>query len=221
MPNFYVAENHDNNIYSNKFGTNVMHDKFITFIENNTLVNACLSHEYYFIMCLKSEILNNENIATLLIYYCFQYDLSYQFRFTFSQFDPLATVLLECDNILQRYQMKFMYGLEDDELDNQLIKFGEIATDFLIRYCNYSLIRCMGQKIILTGQDNCQKKFEDYLRDGYILLRRKRVYFHLRRPWEGHFEYLPLLPTRESYFPIDELIEVERDCYQKVYYSKS
>lgn len=93
--------------------------------------------------------------------------------------------------------------------------FGDIVTDFLIRYRNHSLIKCSGQKHIITAQSDCYKRFEQYLSEGYSLQRRAKVgyiktlkiyeeYFQERK---GLFYKLPVLPTRDITYPIDEMIE--------------
>ena len=102
--------------------------------------------------------------------------------------------------------------------------FGEIVTDFLIRCCGYSLIKSSNQNIILTSRQDCEKRFEDLLYQGYSLQRRERaVYTDISEmkvnPDEypgikGMFHRLRVLPIKETDYPIDEMIELPNGEYQ-------
>ena len=177
-----------------------------------------IPHEYLFINYLKGEIRNSPNgksLAYLFMLYCDQYYLMYRFLKGYDLFNPVATVLIECDNAIMNYQWKLKYDIEDERFD-RIIKFGDIATDFLIRYKGYSLIQCMRQKIIITSQDNCHKKFENELLDGYTLHRCSKVYFKRLPLSNGYFYKLPVLPTRETYFQFNEIIETTEGSYQRL-----
>lgn len=145
----------------------------------------------------------------------FQFYPNYELRVK-PYFDPLFAIINEIDICDSQFQMEYRYGIPTDLVRAML--FCEIATDFLIRYHNYSLIKCSKCKINITSQNNCHKKFEEYLYNGYSLLRRRKVILKNKTNLElnERFLKLPIFPTREIGYPIDEIIEMEDGSYQKV-----
>ena len=89
-------------------------------------------------------------------------------------------------------------------LINRITKFYEIIEDYMIRFYGYSVIGVSGQNHIVTAANNCDKKFMDQLMQGYSLWRYQQV--HLLD--EQTYGFLPVLPTRDVGFPIEEYIEV-------------
>ncbi len=88
-------------------------------------------------------------------------------------------------------------------------KFYEIIEDFMIRFYEYSIIGISNQKHIITASSQCDKKFFDYLIQGYSLFRLQKVgLVNTHSSLEEHFEFIPALPTKELDFPIDEYIEI-------------
>lgn len=156
--------------------------------------------------------------------FIFQYHPNY--RFKFGKVDDYVNAVI-CEITLHDFQFRRKYEFGFDEEDNflsQSMTFGDIATDFLIRYCNYSLIKCSGQKIILTAQSDCHKRFEKLLSDGYSLQRRSKIGYiktsyifeDLYPEVKGFFYKLSVLPTREIGYPIDEIIETDDGTYEQV-----
>lgn len=224
MIDFEVAQNIDD-------GT-IMHDLINeTFGEKKTI-----SHEWYFLSLLsKAEILKNNEIVYAFVMFVMQYYPYYKWRF-FKSDDYLATALCECELNAFQFQKKYKFNLameeeKEDYLINSMI-LGDIVADFLIRYRNYSLIKCSGQHIILTAQSDCHKRFEKYLFQGYTLERRAKIEFIKKpsilnelnilselslNPKENKFFYkLPVLPTRDIGYPIDEIIETDNGEYKYV-----
>lgn len=170
-------------------------------------INECLMSEYYpheklFINYLyKLEIKKNSMSAIMFAMFVLQYYPEY--RWTIYPNDLLATVIIECqqaDLILSN----IFFCSEEEQYDakTKAIQFGAIVTDFLIRYLGYTLIKCSGEKIIITAQNNCDKQFAEYLDDGFALQRRAKVVFDGEK-----FYKRPVFPTKDIGRPIDELIE--------------
>lgn len=187
----------------------------------NLSLNTRIPHEWYFLnLLLRRELLNNPKLVYPFILFVKQYYPQYMWHF-YSDLNWLATASLECDLYSKSFQNKYIDGLEieNDELYKAL-QFGDIVTDFLIRYKNYSLIKCSEQNIIITAQSDCHKRFEQYLSKGYSLERKAKVGYtgnlHLSEPF-GYFFKLPVLPTRDIGYPIDEIIESSEGNYTKIY----
>ncbi len=203
---------------------NVMHD-----LINATFGNyESVPHEWYFLSVLsQEEIFEDKEIADAFFMYIIQYYPHYPWHF-FNKDDYLATVVCECElkafQFKKRYQLKSDFDMYEEEYFKQAMLFGDIVTDFLIRYRNYSLIKCSGERIILTAQSDCHKRFEPQLSKGYSLQKRAKVGY-IKSPEilaemypaiKGYFYKLPVLPTREVGYPVDEIIETANGNYEKV-----
>lgn len=180
-------------------------------------------HEWFFINYLsKYQFRNNEELTSAFVMFVLQFYPDYAWYF-YKNNDYLNMAMCEALTNDFIFQKKYEFGLEEEGLTKAML-FGEIATDFLIRFCNYSLINCSGQNIIITAQCDCHKRFEKFLSEGYSLQRRAKVNF-IKMPEtikflypgvKGIFYKLPVLPTKETWFPIDEIIETETGRYEKV-----
>ena len=210
----------NNNSYDYNTDKNIIHDginKALTYNKEKHNFNS-ISHEYLFILYLKKEVLQDPVTALQFLLFCDKFYLEYPI--IFNLFDPLSAVLIEIGKM--EYTAQYIKFLQEDndkgeQKIQRLFKFGEIATDFLIRVKGYSLINCSGQKVIITARNNCEKEFEDYLVQGYTLQRKRQYIFKYNGSRNSaYFEIRPVIPTRESYFPIEEIIEVNPNKYQKI-----
>lgn len=164
----------------------------------------------------------NEELTLAFVMFVLQFYPNYPWSF-FNNNDYLNTAMCEALTNDFLFQKKYEFGLEEEGLTKAML-FGEIATDFLIRFCNYSLIKCSGQNVIITAQSDCHKRFELLLSKGYSLQRRAKVSFTkttdiiqmLYPGVKGLFYKLPVLPTRETWYTFDEIIETETGQYEKV-----
>lgn len=59
------------------------------------------------------------------------------------------------------------------------LNYSDIVTEFLIRFCGYSLIGCSTKKVIITSHSNCHKNnlFIKMLEEGYHLQRLAKISF--------------------------------------------
>jgi len=188
-----------------------------------------IPHEWYFIKTLTDAIEKNNTLAEVFAMYIAQYYPSYEWLI-FNPNDYPGTVILECGFQQAVFQEKYEFEkpITNPKFLKQAMLFGEIVTDFLIRYYGYSLIKCSGQKIILTAHSDCHKRFEELLSKGYSLQRKQKVgYIQLSKcpilseqypDLKGIFHKRPVFPTKDIGYPIDEIIEVENDKYEKVLY---
>lgn len=121
-------------------------------------------HEWIFIYRLyRLDIVKNQNLAKIFIYYCDQYYPNYSFHMSG---DPLTTVSVECSIYDMLFEQVYEFGIKNDM--NKAMEFGDIVTNFYIRYLKHNLIGLSGQKIIITSLDNCHKRFESYLKGGGV-----------------------------------------------------
>ena len=187
-----------------------------------------LPHEWWFIKLLMNEIKRKNELADAFMMFAFQYYPNYKWSILayndIAHANYLSAIVLE--SFYRDYELKMHYteyaSTNDDITD--AINFGEIATDFLIRYCNYSLVDFCNQKTILTALDNCGKRFEKELLDGYSLYRVAKISYHripedlqeLYPQVRGIFYKLPVLPTKDSWLSIEEIIETSDGSYQYV-----
>ncbi len=158
-------------------------------------------HEWKFVYMLYRDILikQQELIYPFLDFY-HQYYPNY--RFSIPQ-NSLGAVVVEADLCHMLFTQYYKYKINVN-LDKPF-QFGEIVTEFMIRYLGYSLIGLSAQKIILTAQSNCEKRFETYLeKDKYTIFRLSKLKYENHR-----FQKLPILPTRGTYLQFDEYIEDE------------
>ncbi len=213
-----------------KINKEVLHDMINKVLELVALEkNSNIPHEWYFIGVLMDEIKKNHKLAEHFVMYIAQYYPNYSWL-TFDIDDCLGTVVLECS--IHRFQFYKKFELQDISEDDSLMKeammFGDIVTDFLIRYCGYSLIKSSNQNIIITSKNDCQKRFAELLDNGYSLQRRQRVVYtdlsdldlNLFPKIKGFFKKRPVIPTGESCYEIDELIEVSEGKYEKLLQKK-
>lgn len=170
-----------------------------------------IPHEWYFLNLLtRQEIRKNRDIATMLVRFVLQFYPEYSWSF-FDSNDFLATAVVESELCTYIFLQKYKYQVSvSEENIGKAMQFGDIVTDFLIRYRNYSLVKSSKQNIIITARSDCHKRFEELLSHGYSLQRRAKLYYHYQ------FQKLPVLPTRDIAYPFEEFIETENGSYMKV-----
>lgn len=209
--------------------TEVFHDMINKVLELVALdKNSDIPHEWYFINVLIKEIERDNSLSENFAMYVAQYYKEYRWL-NFNPKSYLESVILECG--LQQFQ--FLQKCDLGEVDarfndlSQAMAFGEIVTDFLIRYKNYSLIKSSGQKIIITSRSDCQKRFEELIYQDYCLQRKEKVVWTdissldvnltFYPGVKGLFRRLPVLPTSSIDYPVDEIIEMPNGKYEKVF----
>lgn len=188
--------------------------------------NNYMPHEWIFVkILLAKNIVTDPKFAQKFLAFIIQYYPDYKW----SQFDLSSipdTVYLELALNDYRFKKKIIHNQVVENYDLAM-KMGEIATDFCIRFLDYSLIDCCGQKIIVTSRNNCDKRYEDLLANGYTLHRSSKVWFK-ELPEEilkaipfaqylgGHFTKSPVLPTSNDDYDFEEIIESSDGEYRKV-----
>lgn len=180
----------------------------------NSQYGKDIPHEWFFIEFLyKIELKKMPELAEIFLLYVTQFAPHYPWTY-FNIQDALASVIIECD--LQNYNFrKVIAGIESPEKINSAKVFGDIVTEFLIRFCGYNLIGCCNQKVIITSANNCQKKFIELLEQGYELhrlagltfLSMPLIYQNLCTGKNEFFKKLPVLPTQDIHIPFNEAIE--------------
>lgn len=172
---------------------------FINYINTNRMAKKQKDDFfYYFLMYIKQfyfdiDFLKNINdVSSLTVLF----DKCYK-KMKCLLFESLDNNNLECVK-------------RDTELINKIFKLYDILEDFMIRFYNYSIVGISGQKYIITACSNCDKKFIDYLMEGYSLFRLQKIYLvnNYDNDEKKHYEFFPVLPTKDVGFPIDEYIEV-------------
>ena len=113
---------------------------------------------------------------------------------------------------LENYDMQCVRN--NMESVNKIYDFYDKIEDFMIRFYGYSIIGISNEKRIITACSDCDKKFIDYLLQGYTLYRLQRLAF-VENNKEPYYEFLPVLPTKDVGFPIDEYIEVSEPVDEK------
>lgn len=185
-----------------------------------------LCHEWILILELyKTVIFNDRKKAIEFMAFVAQFYPEYRWKTMYDFTDPLATVSIECDNhymVLDMLADLTISAGEDYILKHNLdkerakaLEFGEIVSNFLIRYLGYSIVGIQKQKIIITSASDCDKRFFDCLCDGYSLYRKSRVGYiktnderKKAAPWfEGYYYELPILPTKDIGVEFEENFE--------------
>lgn len=176
-------------------------------------------HEQLFINLISRQRLTEE-IFIKFIAFQEQYFPRYFWK-TVNFYNPHIMVAMECDYSNYIFDQKYKYELDVSEKDlNHALEFGEIATNFCIQYLGYSLVGCGGSKSIITAQDQCDKKFDEYLskcEEKYWLHRIPKVYY-VKDKYDlfGYFKELPVLPTNNLYYGNDEYIRGNNHVFSKV-----
>lgn len=168
-------------------------------------------HEWLFIQFLKEEIRMNPNLSSIFVLFVLRYYPNYSWSL-FNQQNYLSTVLIELSLRDYQFQQVYNFGVANKDILDNALEFGNIVTDFLIRVCNYSLIKTCNQKIILTARNDCDKFFEKYLLEGFHLQHLSRYVFDgivSNDMSFGHFSIFPPIPTRETWFSNLEMVEVD------------
>lgn len=183
-------------------------------------------HEWYFInFLIKSEMKKDRTLASKFVIFVMQYYPDYEWLYL-NLNDMTATVAIEC-NLHDMNFWKVFRGVEAKSITDKSLIFGSIVTDFLIRYCGYSLVGCNDHPILKTSQSDCDKRFWELLDYGYSVQRVAKIYFketsaeiRKRFPWFiGTFHKLPILPTKECYVKFEEQIEGEDGRLHTLLYS--
>ena len=177
------------------------------FVDTSHFINFISHHEY-------AENFKNIFFGNLLLYIK-QYYPDFELTKDINDITSLINLFNNCHDKVENIIGIF---LEDDNIDtirqnlqemNEIHKFYEISEDFMIRFYDYSVVGISSQKHIITSSNQCDKKFMDYLIQGYSLYRLQKVgLVNSNSSLEKHFELLPVLPTKELSFPIDEYIEI-------------
>lgn len=184
---------------------------------------SSLTHEWIFINLLyKEEIKKDPILAKRFLMYMIQYYPEYKWT-SFDLNNPIGTIILESD-ISDKVFRGINIFKDMEEAKTKAMEYGEKVTDFLIRYCNYSLIKCQNQNIIITAQSNCDKIFEEELYNGYSLQRKAKLRYVqtddiMKQAYpmiDGYFTHLPVLPTKDHGIEIDEMIENKDGIFVKI-----
>jgi len=105
----------------------------------NKYYGQYVPHEYFFIQfLLKKELAKNKELAERFYLYVLQYNSFYNWIFVNPQ-DIFATVVIECAYHDYQFQ-QFLMGIKTRESIGQSMTFGDIVTEFLIRFCRYNFI---------------------------------------------------------------------------------
>lgn len=173
-----------------------------------------IPHEWFFIKYFcRSELEKDRALAEKFVMYVLQFFPSYSWLY-FNPNDMLASVVIECAYHDMNFEKVYMGG-EPKDIINQSMIFGDIVTEFLVRYLGYSLIKCGGTKAIVTSQMDCEKRFEELLENGFSIYKLARLSynetsFEQRTTYplvKGTFSKLPVLPTKDIHVPFEECIE--------------
>lgn len=111
--------------------------------------------------------------------------------------------------------MHFRYvynGLEDKSYINKGMEFGHIVIEFLIRFCNYSLVQSCSQNVILTSHNDCDKYFLSELLEGFTLFRYAKINFNAQ---SFYLIKHPVFPTKELYNGV-EFIECSDGSFASI-----
>ena len=195
-------------------------------VEDINSFHVRLSHEWIFIVeFYKNVVKKDTNKALEFMAFVAQFYPDYRWKTIYDFTSPLATVAIECDShymVLETLAKLTIHAGEDYILKHNLdkdrdkaLEFGEIVSNFLIRYLGYSIVGIQNQKIIITSASDCDKRFFDLLCDGYSLYRKSRVGYIKTKderkklaPWfEGYYYELPILPTKDIGFEFEENFE--------------
>lgn len=171
---------------------------------NHALINISgeVPHELFFIKLLFRELANNPDIVYPLTLFIKEYYPEY--RWNNGAINPLLKITLEAALCNMNFIKVYEHEIEPIESLTDSMLFGEIVTEFLIRYCNYSLIDFSSNHIILTAQSDCEKRFEEYLKKGYSVHRYAKLYYD---KYDYKLYKLPVFPTEDFDIPIEEIIE--------------
>lgn len=172
---------------------------FINFINTNRIVKKQKDDFFYYLLIYIKQFYSDidflKNINDVS-------SLAALFDKCYKKLDSLLSETLDNSNLecVKR----------NTELINRIFKFYGIIEDFMIRFYSYSIVGISGQKHIITACSNCDKKFIDYLMQGYSLFRLQKICLVNNHDNDAkqHYEFFPVLPTKDVGFPIDEYIEI-------------
>ena len=97
--------------------------------------------------------------------------------------------------------------------------FGEIITEYMIRTKRYSLMTTDIRKSIVPSEQNCSKKFEEYIEKGYHIHRlAKMIYKPSEYDLFGEWQTFPVFPTNNDNLSceMNEYIETRNKQLVKV-----
>ena len=177
--------------------------------------NGFMPHELLFIEILFRLEFLDLDVVEKFVSYVLQYYPYYNWQL--DNYDIYGMAIVEAALHEYRILQQYKWGLEvDREKMNHTFIFGEMATNFCIKYLGYSLIGCGGAKSILTSQDNYEKKFIDYIEKGYNIFKLSKLYYVDDNLSLGYFKELDSLPCHNNYYN-NEYIEDKSHVFKKVY----
>lgn len=181
-------------------------------------------HEAIFVDLLISLCQKRSNLALELIFYTEQFYPEYNW-YNKNYLEPLDTVLFECAIARNSFDINLLEKKKKQSNNRETLKkamvFGDIVTDFFIRYLGYSLIQVANQKVIITSADNYHKKFIKHINKGFSLEIKNSVYKimeaeeYLGNNLQDMYGYLPTLPRSPENLENDEYIEFAHDKFAR------
>ena len=174
----------------------VMTSHFVNFINTNRMANDQKGTFFYNLFIFMKQFYPNNELCKNI-----------------NNPSELMELFNKCYRLIDKL---FEYALDNNSLEsvrknieliNRIEKFYALIEDFMIRFYGYSIIGISNQKHIVTACSNCDKKFIDQLMEGYSLFRLQKVGL-IESKENPYYEFLPVFPTKDVGFPIEEYIEI-------------
>ena len=176
-------------------------------------------HEWFFMELFIKELIYKDPILPFyFVKFVRQFYPDYKWTLPLLHEGYTSQVVTECSfySLQYRYVYDYFDGVNvsvSPEILQNASKLGEMVTNFLIRFLDFSLINFSNQDIILTSSNVCHKRFTDLLMDGYTIFKLAKIYFYID---SGMFYKLPVFPTRDIGVHFDEIIETSEGSYERI-----
>ena len=179
-------------------------------------------HEWIFVrLYLYTKELLNEPSAEEFVSFQETFFPKYKWMWPKDYWNMSKSVIMEtgfCDYVFEK---KYRYNEWTKEDYEHAMAFGDLMTEYMIRTKGFSLITTDIRKSIITAEQNCAKKFGQYIEDGYQIHRlAKAIYKPSRVELFGKWETLPVFPTNSDNLSCEAEEFIENKNKQLVKVSK-
>lgn len=173
------------------------------------------SHEATFMTQLLCDIKDDPVLALEFSIYVYEFYPDFKWMVPF--LPSLEKVAFEAGNAVK--VLEYYCRCHHPNLDiKHEMEFGEIVTDFYIRYKDYTIVGISDQKVVVTSSKWANVDFSSYINEGYWIEIKKAVKKKEHIDDSGRlYEYYPSVPIREYDNDTIEYLETSRDKFARVF----
>ena len=194
--------NDDNTILYNIYNQTQKNIIFHSICASGSLAqNIVIPHEFvaitFFMNLLKNDNVQTRNLCNSFIKFIRMRKGENNISIKHISFDYLNALWTEFAMYCCEFEaLTKGFAFTNGHSYNDILKFGEIVTEFLIRVLGVSFVGVSGQKNVLTSNSHLQNEIIEQLDDQYKIFKMKKAIFvpSDNNDEIGYYEYITPLP---------------------------